>query len=84
MPPIRSLVSKCHTYTVILILLLSVIMPIYSYYTEKKLVYIVITALSGYQPFFYFKCIKSNMRFSYNIKLVFNAKCIFFMHLCSL
>ena len=45
MPFIKSLVSKCHAYTITLILLLGVIMPIYSYYTEKKLVYITIAAL---------------------------------------
>ena len=44
MPFIKSLVSKCHAYTITLILLLGVIMPIYSYYTEKKLVYIIIMA----------------------------------------
>ena len=38
MPFIRSLVSKYYTYTVTLILSLGIIMPIYSYYTKKKLV----------------------------------------------
>ena len=47
MPFIKSLVSKCCVYIVTLILLLGVIMPIYSCYTEKKLVYIIITAFSG-------------------------------------
>ena len=41
---IRSLVSKYYTYTVILILLLGVIMPIYSCYTKKKLVCVMIVA----------------------------------------
>ena len=45
MPPIKSLAFKCYAYLVILILLLGVIMPIYSRYNEKKLVYIVIAAL---------------------------------------
>ena len=44
MPLIKSLVFKCCAYTVTLILLFSVIMPSYSCYTEKKLVYIIITA----------------------------------------
>ena len=48
MPFIKSLVSKCHAYIVTLILLLGVIMPIYSYYTKKKLVYIIIVALFSY------------------------------------
>ena len=42
---IKSLVSECCIYTVTLILLLGVVIPTYSYYTEKKLVYIVIIAL---------------------------------------
>ena len=49
---IRSLVSKCYTYIVLLILLLSIIMPIYSRYTKKKLIYkfnrLSVTGLSRY------------------------------------
>ena len=48
MPFIRSLVSEYYTYIVILILSLGVIMPIYFYYAEKKLVYITIAAPFGY------------------------------------
>ena len=48
MPSIRSLAFKCYTYIVVLILLFGVIMPIYSYYTEKKLVCIIIAAFSGH------------------------------------
>ena len=51
MPPIRSLVSKHFAYyfkLIAIILLFSKIILIYSYYTEKGLVYIVITALSSY------------------------------------
>ena len=44
MPFIRSLASKRRAYTVAVILLLSEIMPSYSYYKEKKLVYITIIA----------------------------------------
>jgi hypothetical protein len=44
MPLIKSFVFKCHAYIIILILLLSEIMPIYSDYTVKGLVYITITA----------------------------------------
>ena len=54
MPLIRSLVSKCTAYyfkLVAVILLLSKIMPTYSRYTEKGLVYIIIIALLGRQPF---------------------------------
>ena len=45
MPLIRSLVSTYYAKLVAVILLLSEIMPSYSYYKEKKLVYIIITAL---------------------------------------
>ena len=51
MPPIKSLISKCTTYCsklVAVILSLSKIMPTYSYYIEKGLVYITITALFSY------------------------------------
>ena len=51
MPFIRSLVSKRTTYCfklVAVILLLSKIMPTYSYYMEKGLVYIIIIAPLGY------------------------------------
>ena len=48
MPPIRSSVSKRHAHSVILILSLGIIMPIYSYCTEKKLVYITIAAPSSH------------------------------------
>ena len=45
MPFIRSLVYKHYTYIISVILLFSKIMPLYSYYIEKKLVYIAIIAL---------------------------------------
>ena len=48
MPPIKSLVSKRHTYIVAVILSLGKIMPSYSHYKEEKLVYIIITALFSY------------------------------------
>ena len=42
-------------------------MPSCSCYMEKKLVYIAIMAPSSCQPSSYNKCIKLNMRLSYNI-----------------
>ena len=48
MPPIKSLVFEYCAYIVALILLLSVIMPIYSYYTKKKLVCVTIAAFFSY------------------------------------
>ena len=50
MPPIRSLVFKRtarRSKLVAVILLLGKIMPTYSYYTEKGLVYIIIMVLSS-------------------------------------
>ena len=81
MPFIRSLASEYHTCIITLILLLSVIMPIYSYYIKKKLVCVVIIAPSNYQPSSYSKYIELNMRFSYNIRSVSNTECIFFIYL---
>ena len=51
MPFVRSLVSKCTVYyfnLITVILLLSKIIPTYSYYMEKGLVYIIIIALFSY------------------------------------
>ena len=83
MPFIRSLVSEYRAYIVILILLLGAIMPICSYYTKKKLVYVVIIALFNYQPSSYSKCMKLNICFSYNVKSVSDAKCTFFIYFTS-
>ena len=77
MPLIRSLASERRTYTVAVILLLGEIMPSYSHCKEKKLVCIIIVVPFSRQPSSYFKCTKLNMRLSYNVKLVFNTKCIF-------
>ena len=74
MPFIRSLVSKYHAYIISVILLLDKIMPIYSCCVKKKLVYITIITLFSCQPSSYIKCTKLNMRLSYNIKLVSDAK----------
>ena len=77
MPPIRFLVSKRTTYyfkLIAMILLLGEIMPTYSRYIEKRLVYIIIVAPLGRQPFFYTKYIKLNIHLSYNIKSVSNTE----------
>ena len=84
MPFIRSSVSKRLAYCfklVAIILSLSKIMPIYSRYAEKGLIYIIIIALFSRQPSFYAKCTKLNMCLSYNIRLVFNAKYAFLTRL---
>ena len=77
MPFIRSSVSKRRAYIIAVILSLSKIMPIYSYYAEKKLVYIAITAPFNHQPSSYIKYTKSNMYSSCNIRSVSNTKYIF-------
>ena len=87
MPLIRSLAFKRLTYhfkLIAVILLLNKIMPTYSHYMEKGLIYIAIIILSSYQPFSYIECIKSNICSSYNIYLVSNAKYIFLTRLYTL
>ena len=74
MPPIRSLASACCAYIVLVIFLLGEIMPTYSYYIKKKLVYIAIIALFSHQPSFYIKCTKLNIYLSCNIRSVSNAE----------
>ena len=82
-PLIRSSAFKRLAYyfkLVAVILSLSEIMPTYFYYTEKGLIYITIIALFSRQPSFYIKCIKLNICSSCNIRLVLNAKYIFFAY----
>ena len=61
MPPIRSSASKRCTYIVAIILLLGKIMPIYSCYVLKGLVYIVIIAPFSRQPSSCTECTKLNI-----------------------
>ena len=84
MPFIRSLASKRYTYIVAVIFLLSEIMPTYSRYMLKGLVYIIIIAPLSRQPFSCIKCTKLNMRLSCDIRLVFNAKCTCLIYFCIL
>jgi hypothetical protein len=67
MPPIRSSTSNYYNWLVTTILSLSIIMPSYSYYIEKKLVYIAIAVPSSYQPSSYAKCTRANIRLSCNV-----------------
>ena len=76
MPFIRSLVSKRRARIVAVIFLLGEIMPSYSRYKEKKLVYIIIITPFNRQHSFYIKYTKLNIYLSYNIRLVSNAKYI--------
>ena len=84
MPFVKSLASKRCAYMVIIILLLSKIMPTYSYCVLKGLVYIAIIALLGRQPSFYTKYTKLNMRSSYDVRSVSNTKYIYLMRSCVL
>ena len=76
MPLIRSSVSKRCAYIVSIILLFGKIMPLYSHYAKKKLVYIIIITLFSCQPSSCFKCTKLNIRLSYNVRSVSNIKCL--------
>jgi len=69
-----SLSTDYYNYIVLKILSLGKAMPSYSCCADKKLVYIIIAAPSGYQLSSYTKCTKLNMRSSYNIRLVSNTK----------
>ena len=81
---IRSSASKRCTCVVAVILLFSEIMPTYSCYVLKGLVYIIIITPLGRQPSSYTKYIKLNIYLSCNIRLVSNAKCAFFIYSCVL
>ena len=61
MPPIRFLLSNYCNWLIVTILLLGKVMPSYPRYVKKKLVYIIIAALFGCQPFSYTKYIKLNI-----------------------
>src|SRR6266700_1365578 len=81
MPP--SIASIYHTILIILILSISKVIPSYSHYIKKGLIYIIITALSSRQPLFYTKYIKVNMHLSCNIYSISAAKYIYYSILLS-
>ena len=80
MPFIRSLVFKRYAYIIAVIFLFSEIMPTYSHYVLKGLVYIIIIAPLSCQPSSCVKYTKLNIYSSYNVRLVFNTKCVCLMH----
>ena len=80
MPPVRSSVSKRRAHVIAVILSLSKIMPTYSYYVLKRLVYIIIIAPLSRQPSSYTKCTKLNMHLSCDVKLVSNTKYTFLIY----
>ena len=74
MPPIRSSIFKRRTQVVSKILSLSEVIPTYSRCAEKKLVYITIASPSSRQPSSYIECTKANIRSSYNVRSISDAK----------
>ena len=61
MPFVKSLASKHCIKLVSTIISLSEIMPSYSRYVERKLLYIIIIALLGRQHSSYIKCTRANI-----------------------
>ena len=84
MPFVRSLAFKRRAYVITVILLLSKIMPTYSYCVLKGLVYIAIMAPLNRQPSSCTKYTKLNMRSSCDVRLVSNAECTCFTCSCVL
>ena len=81
MPPF--IASIYYTILITLILSISKVIPSYSYYIKKGLMYITIIALFGYQPLFYTKYTKANMYLSCNIYSISNTKYICYPTLLS-
>ena len=74
MPPIRSSASKRRIRTTAVILSLGKIIPSYNRCSKKELVCITIVSPSSRQPSSYTKCIRANIRSSYNIRSISNTK----------
>jgi len=68
--------AQRRAYIVAFILSSNKVISSCSYCEKEELVYIAIAAPSSRQPSFYSKCTSINMRFSYNIHSVSNAKYI--------
>ena len=75
MPP--SIASIHCTALIAFIFSISKVMPSYSRYIKKGLVYIIIISPSSRQPLSYTKYIKANMRLSYNIRSISATKYIY-------
>ena len=78
MPPVRSTAFRRHNKLMLLILSISKVMPSCSYYIKKGLLCIAIMSPFSCQPSLYNKYTTANMRLSYNIYLVSNAKYKYF------
>ena len=65
-----------YTRTIALILSLGeIILSLCSYYAKEGLVYITLASPLSQQPSSYLECTKANIRSSYNVRAVSNAKC---------
>ena len=80
-PP--SIASIYYAILIALILSISKVIPSYSYYIKKGLIYIIITAPSSYPPLSYTEYTKVNICSSYNIYSIFNIKYIYYLILYS-
>jgi len=76
MPKVTSLSSIARrARTITVVLSLGKIMPsLYSYCAKKGLVYITLASPLSRQPSFYLECTKANIRLSYNVRSISNAK----------
>jgi len=45
-----------------------------SYYAKEGLVYVALASPLSWQPFFYLKCTKANIRSSYDVRSISNTK----------
>jgi len=77
-PFIRSFAFTRYITLIALIPSIGEIIPSYSCYIKKGLVYINVAALSNYQPLSCVKYIKVNICLSYNVCSVSNAKYIYY------
>jgi len=67
---------------VAIILSLSKVIPSYSYYIKKGLVYIAIAAPSSRQLSSCSECTSTNIQLSCNVRSVSDAECTFYIYLC--
>ena len=74
MPPIRSSIFGYYNKLITFIISINKVIPSYSYYIKKGLVYITITAPSSRQSSSYTKYTKANIRSSYDIRSISNTK----------
>ena len=79
MPP--SIASIYCVTLITLILFISKVMPSCSCYVKKGLIYITIAALSSRQPLSYAEYTKLNIRLSYNVRSISDAKYIYYFTL---